>query len=110
MIIGSREWVEREERERRLQGRPFDPVKAYRAAIIFETTSHRPPLWRHKWFWDDGLYAGPLSDETYPSSLHPDFVDYLDHRLKLYEWHEKVLLLKHQDLNWWQDRFNDLHT
>lgn len=96
--IGSRRWLEKAERQ--WQGN-FDAVKAFRRASLREIDAQRPRRW-----W--GGIPIILHDREQRSSLNPKFIAYLDNRLELHTWGERLHVAKHQSLQWWADRLAGL--
>jgi len=100
-VIGSRTWLVEVELEYQRRGWTFDPVKAYRREVVREIAALRPRRWVGEMPW-------VLHDHEDRSALNPRFVAYLDAQLGLHTWEERLHAMKHQDLNWWQDRLKEV--
>ena len=100
-MIGSRTWLVEVKLEYQRRGWTFDPVKAYRREVVREIAALRPRRWVGEMPW-------VLHDHEDRSALNPRFVAYLDAQLGLHTWEERLHAMKHQDLNWWQDRLKEV--
>lgn len=98
--IGSRRWLERTEREW-IDRREFNAVKAFRRDSLQEIAAQRPRRW-----W--GGIPIILHDREQRSSLNPKFIAYLDNRLEAHTWGMRLHVAKHQDIQWWSDRLEDI--
>jgi len=102
MTIGSETWrTQAERRWAHLHARDFDAVKAYRSDSLREISSLRPRAWR-------GVLPWRLHDHEDHSALDGTFVAYLDVNLALYDWGQRMWILTHQPLQWWQDRLGEI--
>jgi len=103
MTIGSDQWRRQAESQwYHLHARDFDAVKAFRSDTLREISSLRPPHW---WL---GILPWRLHDYEDHSALHPTFVAYLDTKWALYDWGQRMWILTHQPLQWWQDRLGEI--
>jgi len=99
-MIGSRTWLVEIEVEYQRMGWPFDPVRAYRREVLREVAGLKPRKWMGELPW-------VLHDHEDRSALNPRFVAYLDTQLGLHSWKERLHAMKHQPLQWWQDRLQE---
>jgi len=102
-LIGSGLWLEQTKRDWaiRCPGRSFDPVKAFRSATLRELSGCRPRTWR-------GVLPWRLHDYEDHSALDATFTAYLDVHLALYDWGQRMFILTHQPLEFWQDRLTEI--
>lgn len=99
--IGGDRWLERAERKWNARGdREFDPVRAFRGASLREASALRPRSW-----WGGAPWV--LCCYSQRSSLHPKFVAYLDNCMGTQDWKQMIKELKHHDLPWWADRYEE---
>jgi len=100
-IIGGSRWLEKAERKWDGRGdREFDPVRAFRGASLREASALRPRRW-----WGGAPWV--LCDHSQRSSLHPKFVAYLDNHAEMQDWQQMIKELRHHDLQWWADRYEE---
>ena len=103
MTIGSEQWRQQAEtRWHHLHVRDFDEVRTFRHDCLQEIVSLRPRAWR-------GVLPWRLHDYEDHSALDATFVAYLDVHLALYDWRQRMFILTHQPLQWWQDRLEEMN-
>ena len=101
-MIGSETWrTQAESQWYHLHLRDFDAVKAFRSDTLREISSLRPRAWC-------GVLPWRLHDYEDHSALGATFTAYLDVHLALYNWGQRMFILTHQPLQFWQDRLAEV--